>query len=332
MITTTKLRRKPRHFRAFTGLSVSEFDTLLAHVTPAYEAAELAKRQRPQRQGAINSGHPFRLALSERLLMGLMYLRLYVGQSLLGYLFDLDESNVSRELHERLLPILLDVLPVPLRHAPLRHLASDTPHEKLDKVSQQAGKKKPRKRIQTLEELFAAHPEIKEVLVDATEQSVAQPKDKLKRKLAYSGKQQDHTIKTQIVATKTTILHVFGNLPGCLSDMLVLRASGVLSQVPTKMKVRVDKGYEGTEAAYPHLAVQQPIKKPRGQPQNILERAYNYMLSTQRIYVEHHFARVQKYQCLAQLWRGKSDAHEDVFCVVAGLVNFRQSGHMELAG
>ena len=56
------------------------------------------------------------------------------------------------------------------------------------------------------------------------------------------------------------------------------------------------------------------------------------MLSTQRIYVEHHFARVQKYQCLAQLWRGKSDAHEDVFCVVAGLLNFRQTGHMELVG
>ena len=264
--------------------------------------------------------------------MGLMYLRLYVGQSLLGYLFDLDESNVSRELHARLLPILLEVLPVPLRDAPLRSLASDTPHEKSDTGAQPADKDTPRKRIHTLKELFAAYPEMEEVLVDATAQSVPQPHDKLKRKHAYSGKQQDHTVKTQIVATKTAILHVFGNLPGCLSDMLVLRASGVLRQMPPKMKVRIDKGYEGTEAAYPALAVQQPIKKKRGQPQNILERAYNYRLSTQRIYVEHHFARVQKYQCLAQLWRGKGDAHEDVFCVVAGLVNFRQTGHMELAG
>lgn len=335
MITTTKLRRKPRHFRAFTGLSVDEFDTLLAQVTLAYEAAELAKRQRPNRQGALGSGHPFRLALSERLLMGLMFLRLYVGQSLLGYLFDLDASNVSRELQDRLLPILLEVLPVPLRDAPLRSFASDTPPAlppNQDGATPNQGADKPRRRLHTLEELFAAHPEIQEVLLDATEQSVPQPEDKLKRKLAYSGKQQDHTVKTQIVATKTAILHVFGNLPGCLSDMLVLRASGVLRQMPPNLKVRLDKGYEGTDTAYPDLAVQQPLKKKPKQPQNVLERAYNYMLSTQRIYVEHHFARLQQWDCLAQVWRGKSDAHEDVFCVVAGLLNFRQSGRLELLG
>lgn len=337
MVTLAKLRRKPRHFRAFTGLSVAEFDTLLAHVTPAYEAAELARRQRPGRQGALTAGHPFRLGLPARLLMGLMYLRLYVRQSLLGYLFDLDESNISRELHERLLPLLLDVLPTPLRDAPLRHLASDAPADKpasqdTPAPAAHAGQEKPRKRIGTLEELFAAYPEIKEVLLDATEQPVPQPKDKLKRKRAYSGKQQDHTVKTQIVATKRSILHVFGGLPGCLSDMIVLRASGVLPQMPDALKVRLDKGYEGTDAAHPALDVQQPIKKPRKQPQNILERAYNYMLSTQRIYVEHHFARLKKWESLAQVWRGKFDDHEGVFCVIAGLLNFRQTGQMQLVG
>ena len=214
MITLAKLRRKPRHFRAFTGLTVTEFDTLLSEVAPAYEAAELSKRQRPGRQGALGSGHPFRLDLPERLLLGLMYLRLYVRQSLLGYLFDLDESNISRELHDRLLPILLQVLPVPLRDAPLRHLASASPSDTTGQAADNAQAPKPRKRIGTLEDLFAAYPEIKEVLVDATEQSVPQPQDKLTRKLAYSGKQQDHTVKTQIVATKKTILHVFGGLPG----------------------------------------------------------------------------------------------------------------------
>lgn len=330
MITLAKLRRKPRHFHAFTGLSVAEFDTLLEHVTPTYEARELTKRQRPERQGAQDSGRPFRLGLAERVLMGLMYLRLYVRQSLLGYLFDLDESNISRELHTRLLPVLLDVLPVPVRDAPLRHLASKQAAQKPANQTEQASKDKPRKRIGTLEELFRAYPEIKEVLLDATEQSIRQPQDKLKRKFAYSGKQQDHTLKTQILATRTQILHVFGGLPGCLSDMLLLRASGVVHRVPCGCKVRLDKGYEGTEAAYPDKDVQQPCKKPRKQAQNVLERAYNSMLSTQRIYVEHHFARLQRWECLAQLWRGKHTDHEDVFCVVAGLLNFRQSGRLQL--
>ena len=38
--------------------------------------------------------------------------------------FDLDESNISRELNQRLLPVLLQVLPVPLRDAPLRAVAA----------------------------------------------------------------------------------------------------------------------------------------------------------------------------------------------------------------
>lgn len=333
MITVAKLRRKPRHFQAFTGLSVAQFDILMSQVTPVYEAAEVTRRTRAERVRQAGAGRKFRLDLPERLLLGLMYLRLYVRQSLLGYLFDLDESNISRELHERLLPILLEALPVPLRDAPLRHLASEQGHDEAARPNTSAGntgKGRPRKRIGTLEELFAAYPEIEEVLLDATEQSVRQPTDKLKRKRAYSGKQQEHTLKTQILATRTQILHVFGGLPGCLSDMLLLRASGVVHRVPAGCKVRLDKGYEGTEAAYPDKEVQQPIKKPRKQPQNILERAYNYMLSTQRIYVEHHFARLKRWDCLAQLWRGPDRAHEDMFCVVAGLLNFRQSGCLQL--
>src|SRR6202044_4021497 len=125
MITVAKLRRKPRHFHSFTGLSVAEFDQLLAQVAPVYEADQHYRHQRADRLRQLGAGRPFALALPERLLMGLMYLRLYVSQNLLAYLFDLDQSNVSRELHDRLLPILLKVLPVPLRDAPLRHLATD---------------------------------------------------------------------------------------------------------------------------------------------------------------------------------------------------------------
>ena len=47
MLAVAKLRRNPRHFRAFTYLSSAEFDASNSAVTSAYEAAELAKRQRP---------------------------------------------------------------------------------------------------------------------------------------------------------------------------------------------------------------------------------------------------------------------------------------------
>jgi hypothetical protein len=267
MITLAKLRPKPRHFQAFCGLSVAEFDQLLAQLTPAYLAAQQQKQERSERQRSAGAGHKFSLALPERLLMGLMSLRLYVGQNLLSYLFDLDQSNLSRELHGRLLPVLLQLLPVPLREAPLRHLAKNPP-DPSEAIPGQTGKRAPR--INTLQELLAAYPEREAVWRDATEQSVPQFQDKQARKLRYSGKQQDHTVKTPIVATRTVILHVFGGLPGSLSDQTLLGASGVLRQVPPKVSIRLDKGYEGTAKRHPDRQVAQPVKGQRNHQVTVL--------------------------------------------------------------
>lgn len=328
MITVTKLRRKPRHFQAFTGVSVAEFEQLLAQVAPAYEAEQQRRRNRGNQQRPLDVGHPFLHQLPERLLMGLMYLRLYVSQNLLAYLFDLDQSNVSRELNVRLLPILLEVLPVPLRDAPLRHPARD----KVDDQNANAPAPGPkRRRINTLKELLEAYPQIEEVLLDATEQGVPQPEDKVERKLRYSGKQHDHTVKTQIVATRDRILHVFGGLPGSLNDQMLLGASGVIPAVPPHVKIRLDKGYEGTHKRHPNRCVAQPVKGQRNHKVTVLGRAYNYMLSRQRIYVEHHFARLQKFGILREVYRGGFEGHEDVFCIVSGLLNFRATGQFNLA-
>jgi hypothetical protein len=319
MVTVARLRRKPRHFQCFTGLTPTEFDRLLGQLAPVYQAAQEQRRQRPDRQRQPGAGHPFALALPERLLMGLMYLRLYVGQSLLSFLFDIEQSNVCRELSQRLLPVLQEVLPTPLRDAPLRAEPESCPQPS----EPPTGRKR---RINTLDELLGAYPELKEVLIDATEQPVPQPQDKHQRKLAYSGKQQDHTIKTQIVATKELILHVFGGLPGCFHDQLLLGASGVLHQVPPGVRVRLDKGYDGTGRRYPAVQVQQPVKKRRGYQVSALGRAFNPLLSVLRMPVEHHFARLQTFRILADVFRGRQEGHEDLFCIVAGLLNFRQTG------
>ena len=326
MLTVTKLRRKPAHFHGFTGLSIAEFDQLLSELTPVYAAAQHQRQHQPDRKRCPGAGHPFALELPERVRMGLIYLRLYVSQSLLSFLFDLDQSNVCREINHRLLPVLLSVLPVPLRDAPLRACAQE---EDKDKPPSKEGKKA--RRINTLSELLAAHPELEEVLLDATEQPIPQPKDKQKRKLCYSGKQHTHTLKTQIVASKKLILHVFGGLPGCLNDQMLLGASGVLEQMPSGMRVRLDKGYEGRDKRHPHLEVMQPVRGQRGHKVTALGRAYNHLLSVLRIPVEHHFARLQLYRILKEIFRGRFSQHEDLFCVVSGLENFKATGSFSLA-
>jgi DDE superfamily endonuclease len=327
MISVTKLRRRPRPFQSFTGVSVSEYDQLLAQITPAYEAAANTQRNRPERQRQPGAGRPFALELPERLLMGLMYLRLYLSQSLLAYLFDRDQSNISPALNDRLLPILLTVLPVPLRDAPLRPLAKQTCEHAQEK-SASSGQKG--RRIPTLQALLEAYPEFEEGLVDATQQPVPQPRDKHKRKLCYSGKPQDHPLKTRIVGTRTLILHVLGGLPGSLADTSLLGASGGIPQGPPHVSIRLDKGYEGTHKRYPRRRVAQPVRGQRGHKVTVFGRAYNYMLSTLRIYVEHHFARLQQFGILREVYRGKWEAHEDLFGIGSGLLNFKATGKFSL--
>ncbi len=110
---------------------------------------------------------------------------------LLAYLFELDDSNVSRVVI-RLRPLLHGLLPLPVQETVL--FAGDA--------------QRPRRRIATLGELFEKHPEFKEVLIDATEQAdrrgsavsseteVLKTQDKTKRKGHYSGRKKRHTLKT----------------------------------------------------------------------------------------------------------------------------------------
>jgi hypothetical protein len=128
MLTVKKLRRKPKHFHNFTGLTLSS-STNCSRPEPLYEQAEQERLENPNRLRARGAGRNFDLELSERLLMSLMYFRLYVTQTLLGYLFDLDSSNVNREINGRMLAVLSEVLPVPARDEPLPDLAAQAAQE-----------------------------------------------------------------------------------------------------------------------------------------------------------------------------------------------------------
>ena len=72
------------------------------------------------------------------------------------------------------------------------------------------------------------------------------------------------------------------------------------------------------------------MKGQRNHKVTVLGKAYNYFLSTQRIYVEHHFARLQKFGILREVYRGRFAGHENVFCLVSGLLNFRATGQFSL--
>jgi|SRR5215210_1243760 len=327
MLTVKKLRRKPKHFHNFTGLTPQQFDELLLALQPLYEQAEEERLENPNRLRARGAGRNFNLELPERLLMSLMYFRLYVTQTLLGYLFDLDSSNVNREINGRMVAVLSEVLPVPARDEPLLDLLAAQEADS----SSSGGKRKRKKgkKIGTLEELLEKHPEFEEIFIDGTEQELPKPKDKGRRKDFYSGKRKRHTAKMQVVSTKNKlVLHLCRHVAGRVSDQVLLRATGVMRKIPKGVVLRVDKGYEGIEEEYPEVRLEKPKKARRAHPLTVLEKIYNRAMSTLRIPVEHAIGHLKKFRLLAGIYRGNPERYDENALVIAGLHNYRELGKL----
>lgn len=318
MLTYKELQRKPKQFQAFTGITVTQFTEILNALRPVYVELEQERLTRPDRKRKIGGGRKFTMSLEDRLLVTLMYFRLYVSYALLGYLFNLDGTNVGREINQRMLPALLCILPVPMQDELLS--GRDEPP--------QIGSGK---RIKTLKKLMEAHPEIKEVWVDATEQAIQRPSEKLARKQYYSGKQSEHTIKSQLLTTKELILHVCGNLPGSVSDSTVLAGSGIMHSIPEDVQVNLDRGYEGAEDRYPNNKVYKPKRAQRNHPLTLFERLYNHLINKTRILVEHVIGRLKKFRIVSELYRNRRSAHVDYLVAVAGLINFRALNSLDWA-
>ena len=102
MLSYEKSSKKPLLFRSFTGLTVKEFDDIykneIAKRYDKYEIQRLSKRNGRKRR--YGGGRPFKLYIKNRFLMLLVYYRLYITYTLAGFLFDLDQSNICRDMQK----------------------------------------------------------------------------------------------------------------------------------------------------------------------------------------------------------------------------------------
>jgi len=98
MLNCSKLSKKSKMFRTFTGLTLDEFNNLYAEIEGQYPKHETKRLDRKNRKRAIGAGRKFKLDLIDRVLMLLVYYRLYITCFLPGFLFDLDQSNVHRNV------------------------------------------------------------------------------------------------------------------------------------------------------------------------------------------------------------------------------------------
>jgi len=295
-------------FKSFTGLEVPEFDALYSKIQDSHAAYEEKRLHREDRKRKIGAGHPFKLPLKDRLVMLLMYHRLYVTSTLLGFLFNLGQSNVLKNIR-MLEPHVKEVLPLPR------------------KIHQKAG------RLGTLDDVEALFPGFKAFL-DATEQEIPRPKDRAKRRTHYSGKKKRHTVKTQItVNADGLILHKTPHARGSRHDYALFRWRH--PRLPDEVYLGLDLGYDGVQKDYPGLNLLVPFKRrspgrgKRGVKAKELtseQKAFNRWLSGERVVVEHAISRVKKFRIMAHRFRNRLRHYDVMTDIVCGLVNLRITG------
>ena len=115
MLSYERLSKKPLLFKSFTGLTVHEFDDIynkkIAKKYHKHEIQRLSKRNK-DRERDIGAGRPFKLDLENRFLMLLVYYRLYITYTLAGFLFDLDQSNICRDV-QKIEKLIRECVPIP---------------------------------------------------------------------------------------------------------------------------------------------------------------------------------------------------------------------------
>ena len=286
MTQADRLLRAPATFRRLTGLTPAAFRRLLGEVAAAGEQARTRRAARPGRQRKPGAGRKPALPLPDQLLMLLVYYRTYVPHTFLGFLFGLDDSNVSRS-NRRLEPLLAGIFRIPERKVEL------------------------------------TREEIRELFFDSTERPTNRPVRSQRR--YYSGKKRRHTLKTQVVVVRVRkrpgrcgdrrrlrVAAVSPTFPGSVHDKKVFDRARVA--IPGGATGYGDTAYLGTGLTTPRR------KPPKGQltPR---QKAGNRRVGRKRVAVEHGIGKLKVWRIAGERWRNPRRRHTLVMKNVAGLHN-----------
>jgi hypothetical protein len=223
------------------------------------------------------------LRVEDQVLMTLQYLREYRTQYHIGTDWEVSESTVCR--------IIQKVENILIR----------------SRVFSLPGKK----------ELRQKGTEEKVVVMDVTESPIEKPKQN--QKSFYSGKQGEHTLKTQlIIDLKTLKIICVASGKGRVHDFKLFKKSGV--KIEDSIKILADKGYQGI--AKIHGLSETPIKRKKGKKLTKEEKQYNRLLNRRRVVVEHVNRRIKIFRILSSRYRNRHRRFGLRANLIAGLYNY----------
>ena len=318
-----KLRKRPALFVATTGVDLARFKALLPQFERAYAEQEALRKRRvlasgAERQRAAGGGAQFATDLPERLLMALVYYRVYATQEFLTLLFDVEHKSTICRAIAQMRPVLEAVLPVPERAlATAVHLAEKETERR-------------RKRIGNVADFVREYPELS-ILIDGTEQPKQRPQDKQKRKDDYSGRKKRHTLKQIVTATPGgLILDQSPSVGGRTHDFRAFREHVATGSTGASLwsaveRLRVvcyaDSGFSGIETLSLPATTRVVAQARRNRPLTAEQKTLNRVRSQVRIRVEHAIGHRKRYRVASSLYRGSDASYDGAMNVVAGLVN-----------
>ena len=270
-----------RHYSNRLLACIYEFDVISREIESRYEEHERKRLSKRMRQRDVGAGRPFKLKVKERFfLMLLVYYRLYITYTLSGFLFDLDQSNICRDM-SIIEPLVKRCIPLP---------------KKLYKRT---------RRLRTIDEVEEEYFPGFKAFIDSSEQEIPRPKNKRKRKSYYSGKKKKHTVKTQyMVNGEGTILHKTGHEWGRIHDYGIFKNKHPIT--PLQVENVFDLGYIGVKNDFPTVKSVLPFRKKRKKSElSNEEKRHNRKHSKLRVIVEHTVSRIKKFGIMGTKFRNK---------------------------
>jgi hypothetical protein len=297
MFSYHAVKDRPTLLLAMTSLTHVEFEALqitFQHVWDAY--VQQAYQQRPDRERQYGGGQlaSTLVAMEDKLLFILYYLKAYPLQEILAFEFDMAQSTANAWIHV-LTPIL---------------------QEALDR----GGFLPERDPTQVVTALAPTRDQ--QVGIDGTERRRQRPSDPATQQDCYSGKKKTHTMKNLILAGlgSRTVAYLSTTVAGRIHDKTLADQERI--SYPSGIDLYQDTGFQGYAPS--GVQTQQPTKKPKGKELSPDQRAENTLIASIRIGIEHIIAGIKRCRIVKEVFRNTKLYFDDLVIELAcGLHNFR---------
>lgn len=297
MLSISRALKDDSLLKGLTSLNVRQFEELLPKFEAALEAANQSRKPKRARKAGAGRKHKLEDGAS-KLFFILFYLRVYPTMRFAAFLFDNAASGICEWVHT---------------YQPILESAMG----KLPDM--------PKRRIESMDEFLKLFPNVKRVIIDATERPTVRPKDSEKQKSRYSGKKKRHTLKNTLITDPQTrhTLILLPTVPGSRHDKTDLDESKVVENIPGCIPIDVDLGYKGLENTFENINI--PIKKPKNQELSLEQKEENRKFSKERVRVEHIIGMTKRFSCLVHPYRNrKADFEDRIMVTCSALTNFYQ--------